>query len=73
MISKKLLTEIKLSSTPAYRLAQKAEIDPSTLSKMVCGIIKIKPEDKRVVRVGRLLGFEPEECFEKGKSIGIDV
>lgn len=65
MISKKLITEIKLSPIPAYRIAQEAGIDPSTLSKMVCGIIRVKLDDNRVVRVGRLLGLKPHECFEK--------
>jgi len=65
MISKKLIAAIKLSSIPAYKIAQKAGLDPSTLSKMVCGIIKVKPDDKRVVRIGQILGIYADECFEK--------
>ena len=65
MISKKLIASIKLSSMPAYKIAQEAGLDPSTLSKMVCGIIKIKPGDNRTVRVGQILGVQPDKCFEK--------
>ncbi len=65
MISKRLIMEIKLSPIPAYKIAQKAGLDPSTLSKMVCGITRTKADDKRVVRVGHVLGIKADECFEK--------
>ena len=64
MISQKLKAAIKLGDLPAYKIAQRAELDPSTLSKLICGIAKVKPQDPRVLRVGALLGLEPEECFE---------
>jgi hypothetical protein len=65
MISQKLKAAIKLSSIPAYKIAQEAGIDPSTLSKIVCGIIRTKPGDIRIVRVGQIMGFHADECFEK--------
>jgi transcriptional regulator with XRE-family HTH domain len=65
MISQKLKAAIKLSSVPAYKIAQEAGLDPSTLSKMICGITRIKPGDDRIVRVGQILGVQPNECFEK--------
>jgi len=65
MISQKLKVAIKLSSIPAYKIAQEAGLDPSTLSKMICGIIRIKPDDNRIVRVGQILGVQPDKCFEK--------
>jgi len=65
MISQKLKAAIKLSPVPAYKIAQEAGLDPSTLSKMICGIIRIKPGDKRIVRVGQILGVQSDECFEK--------
>ena len=49
MISQKLKAAIKLSPVPAYKIAQEAGLDPSTLSKMICGIIRIKPDDNRIV------------------------
>ena len=65
MISQKLKAAIKLSSIPAYKIAQEAGLDPSTLSKIVCGIIALKPGDKRVVRIGQILGVCADECFKK--------
>jgi transcriptional regulator with XRE-family HTH domain len=65
MISQKLKAAIKLSPVRAYKIAQEACLDPSTLSKIVCGIIKIKPGDSRIIRVGQILGIQPDECFEK--------
>jgi hypothetical protein len=64
MMSQKLKILIKLNEQPAYRLAQKAGLDPSTLSKLICGIIPVKPGDPRVIAVGRIVGISAEECFE---------
>jgi hypothetical protein len=65
MVSQKLRAAIKLGDTPAYKLAQQAGLNPSTLSKLICGIEQPKPGDPRVISVGRILGLEPEECFER--------
>lgn len=64
MVSEKLRAAIKLNNVPAYKVAHKAGIDPSTLSKLMCGIVKVKPGDPRVIKVGRVLGIPPEECFQ---------
>ncbi len=64
-VSKKLLTKIKLNDIPAYRIAQIAGMDPSTLSKLICGISRIKPNDPRVIEVGKVLGVPAEECFQE--------
>ena len=67
MISRKLIIAIKLANEPAYRIAQRAGLDPSTMSKLMCGIVQVRPNDHRVLAVGRILGLNPEECFEQGK------
>lgn len=64
-VSLELKVKVKLNDIPAYRLAQKAGLDPSTLSKLLCGIVRIKPNDPRVIAIGKVLGLEPEECFEQ--------
>ncbi|MFC1515631.1 hypothetical protein ACFL7E_02605 [Thermodesulfobacteriota bacterium] len=64
MVSQKLKAAIKLGDEPAYRIAHKAGLDPSTLSKLICGIAKVKNNDQRVVAVGKVLGIPAEECFE---------
>ena len=64
-VSDKLRAAIKLGHTPAYRIAHEAELDPSTLSKLVCGIVKVKKGDPRVIRVGEILGIPGDECFQE--------
>ena len=67
MISKKLRTAIKLHA-PAYKIANQAGIHHSTLSKLLCGIEHVKPNDPRVIAVGRVLGIGAADCFEKGRE-----
>jgi hypothetical protein len=68
MISEKFKVSIKLSPKPAYLIAQEAGIDPSVLSKIICGIITIKPYDLRVIEVGKVLGIPADECFKEGRN-----
>ena len=69
MVSQELKAAIKLGEEPAYKIAHRAGISSSTLSKLICGIDKVRPGDPRVLAVGRVLGLKPEECFEKGADI----
>ena len=63
MISRKLKIALKLSPIPEYRIAQKAGLNPSVLSKLTCGIIHVKNGDPRVIKVGKILGIPADECF----------
>ena len=65
MVSKNLLIAIKLHAQPAYRLAQKAGVNPCVLSKLLTGYQPVKIGDKRILAVGKLLGFDPQDCFER--------
>ena len=64
MISRKLLAAIKLHTEPAYRLAQKARVNPTVLSKLMCGYQPVKDGDKRIIAIGNLLGINSQDCFE---------
>jgi hypothetical protein len=64
MVSEKLIAAIKLGNEPAYKIAQKADLDPSTLSKLICGISKVKPGDPRVIAIGRVLNIPADQCFQ---------
>ena len=66
MLSYKFIAAIKLGPVPAYKIAQRAGVNPSTLSKIICGITRVGPQDHRVLKVGEILGLTPEECFSKG-------
>lgn len=66
MVSKKFKQAIKLHSKRQYELAWAGEVNPVVLSQIVTGYIRPKPGDDRVVRVGKILGLKPEECFTDG-------
>jgi hypothetical protein len=68
MVSDKLKAAIKLNPEPAYEIAHKAGLDASTLSKLICGIVKVRPGDPRVVRVGEVLGIRAEDCFDEPRK-----
>lgn len=67
MVSKRLKKVVKLSPHRNYKIAQAADLHPSTLSQILCGIIQIKDGDSRVIRIGKVLGLKPDECFEGEK------
>lgn len=67
-VSKKLCVKAKLSPLKGYEIAHLAGIHPSTLSKIICGIDKVNPDDPRVIAVGRVLGLSENECFQGGNS-----
>ena len=63
-ISDALKIAIKLSEMPAYKIAQKAGVDPNFLSKVIRGIIQVRPGDIRIIRIGKILGLSETECFK---------
>ncbi len=63
-VSQKLKNAVKLSPKKAYEIAHEAGLHPSTLSRIVCGIERIKPNDFRVLRIAKVLDMEPEKCFD---------
>jgi hypothetical protein len=65
MVSRKLIEAVKLSSMKSYEIAHQAEMHPSTLSRILNGIEDVKVGDPRVLRIAQVLGFKPEECFER--------
>ncbi|MCK5509147.1 MAG: hypothetical protein KAI50_11600 [Desulfobacterales bacterium] len=73
MLSLKFKLAIKTSPYKAYEIAHKSGLHPSTLSKLVCGIEKVKERDSRVLKVGKVLGIKPEECFEKGTEVACEI
>jgi len=64
MISPKVKQAVKLSDLKGYEIAHLAEIHPSTLSRIINGIDEVKPGDRRVLRIARVLRLKAEECFE---------
>jgi hypothetical protein len=65
MVSNKFKLSIKTSHLCAYEIAHKAGVHPSALSKIVCGIDKVKPNDPRVIAIGKVLGIPANKCFHE--------
>jgi hypothetical protein len=61
---------VLLNKKKAYEIAHEAGIHPSTLSKLMHGIEKVRPNDERIVRVGRVVGLSPKQCFAIGEGGG---
>lgn len=59
------INSVKLDPRRNYKIAHAADLHPSTLSRIVNGIDRIKPNDPRVIRIGRVLGIPPEACFQE--------
>ena len=65
-LSHEFLVRLKLGDRPAYTVAQAADVHPATLSKLISGAERLRPDDSRIVAVGRELGLTSAECFEQG-------
>jgi len=65
MVSRVLIERLKLSSRRQYQIAWEAGMHPSTLSKLINGICRVKPSDPRIIRLGMVLGLNPGECFQE--------
>ena len=60
---------LKLAVVPQYKICQAARVNPSQLSKLLHGIDPVRPNDSRVVAVGKVLGLQPSQCFEETKEL----
>ena len=65
VISRRLKEIVKCSDLRAYEIAHRANLHPSTLSRILNGIEDVMPGDPRVLRIAKVLGLSPEECFKE--------
>jgi hypothetical protein len=63
-VSQKFFEAVKLANRPAYKIAWEANLHPVILSKILHGYDRIWPNDRRVIAVAKVLGLNPDECFE---------
>jgi plasmid maintenance system antidote protein VapI len=47
-----------------YKLAQAVELHPTLLSMMLNDMLRLAPNDARVIKLGKFLGLQPDECFD---------
>jgi hypothetical protein len=59
-----LRNSVKLDERRDYKIAHEADLHPSTLSRIINGIERIRPNDPRVIRIGEVLGIPPKACFQ---------
>jgi plasmid maintenance system antidote protein VapI len=68
MISRKLKEAVKLSDMKAYEIAHMAGVHPTTLSRILNGIEEVTLGDPRVIRIAKVIGLKPQDCFENSKT-----
>ena len=66
MVSREFKVAVKMADRPAWRIAAEAGIPAAYLSRWMSGALIARPGDHRVIKVGRILGLTPSECFEEG-------
>lgn len=72
MVSEKLrhaLIAERIRGARQYEVARKAALHPTVLSAIVRGAIPVKRNDRRVLRLGEVLGLKPDECFEEASDV----
>ena len=67
-VSQQFLIRLKLNDLPAYKIAQRAGVNPSKLSKLINGIDRVRPRDPRIIAVGEVIGLSESECFEPSQG-----
>ena len=67
-LSEEFLIRLKLHELPAYRLAQQAGVNPNVLSRLINGIEPMKPQDERIIAVGKVIGLAASDCFKKDEN-----
>ncbi len=67
-VSQQFLIRLKLNQLPAYKIAQRAGVNPTTLSKLINGIDRVRAQDQRIIAVGEVIGLAESECFERTKG-----
>jgi Helix-turn-helix len=66
-VSHQLVAAIKFDGRRNYRIAQDAGIGPSTLSKLINGIERVRPQDPRVLAIAEVVGVPAERAFARSK------
>jgi hypothetical protein len=63
-ISSRLIAAVKLHRERQYRLTMRARLHPTTLSRLLNGAEKPRPDDKRVIALAKVVGVPVSDCFE---------
>lgn len=64
-LSEKFIVAYKTYPDFRWKLARKAGIQPTTLSKLVSGAEPVRLGDSRILAVAFLLNLDPKDCFQE--------
>ena len=67
-ISAKLIEAVRRErerGTRQYTIARRAHMHPSTVSTLINSMTPIRAGDRRVIRLGAVVGLPADECFEE--------
>jgi transcriptional regulator with XRE-family HTH domain len=68
--SRDLIIAVKLADRPAWRIAVEAGISPTTLSRLISGSLRPRPNDPRLLRVAEILGVPKDRVFAEVDARG---
>jgi hypothetical protein len=71
MVSKTFKIAIWSDDRPAWKIARQAEIAATDLYKLMSGATIARPGNihgNKAIKVGKILGLRPEECFEENSA-----
>lgn len=68
-VSRDLIAAIKLADRPAWRIATEAGVNPTVLSRLISGYQRPKPNDARLLRVAKILGFPADRVFAMDEDV----
>jgi transcriptional regulator with XRE-family HTH domain len=63
--SRAFLVALKLGPRPAWKVAREAGVSPTTLSRLVSGYSRTRPNDPRLLAVARVLGLSADQTFAR--------
>jgi hypothetical protein len=64
VVSQRLKIAVKTAPSRQYVLARRIRVHPSVLSAWLNQMTDPRPNDPRVIALGRLVGVPADECFE---------
>jgi Helix-turn-helix len=63
--SRAFIIAVKLADRPAWRIAAEAGVSPTTLSRLMSGSLRARPNDSRLLRVAKVLGVPADQVFDR--------
>lgn len=69
MVTKDFIIAIKLHPQPQWRIARQADLDPSTLSKIIIGCIDVTQDDPRLRRVCEVINFPIDRAVSEDEVV----